>query len=84
MHLYGTEEVRKRELLDSGCPLRLSSSASSALFGYIDGYNFYYSINKPATLRLGWCDFSKLAERFASRAFESRYVVGAVKYYTSK
>ena len=51
---------------------------------YIDGYNFYYSINKPATLGLGWCNFSKLAERLAARAFEDRYAVGAVKYYTSK
>jgi len=51
---------------------------------YIDGYNFYYSINKPTTLRLGWCNFSKLAERLATRAFEKRYAVGAVKYYTSK
>ncbi len=51
---------------------------------YIDGYNFYYSINKRATLHLGWCNFSKLAERLAARAFEGRYVVGAVKYYTSR
>jgi len=50
---------------------------------YIDGYNFYYSINKPATLRLGWCDFWKLAGCLAAHAFEDRYVVGAVKYYTS-
>jgi hypothetical protein len=51
---------------------------------YIDGYNFYYSINKPETLRLGWCNFWKLAERLAARAFEGRYVVGAVKYYTAR
>ncbi|MCX6606867.1 MAG: NYN domain-containing protein [Acidobacteria bacterium] len=51
---------------------------------YIDGYNFYYSINRSATLNLGWCNFLKLAERLAARAFEDRYVVGAVKYYTSK
>ncbi len=50
---------------------------------YIDGYNFYYSINKPTTLRLGWCNFSKLAQRLAGRAFEGRYEVGAVKYYTA-
>jgi hypothetical protein len=51
---------------------------------YVDGYNFYYSISKQETLRLGWCNFSKLADRLASRAFGGRYVVGAVKYYTSK
>lgn len=51
---------------------------------YIDGYNFYYSINKPATLHLGWCNFSKLAGCLVARAFGGRYVVGVVKYYTSK
>jgi hypothetical protein len=50
---------------------------------YIDGYNFYYSINKPETLRLGWCNFLTLGDRLASRTFGDRYVVGAVKYYTS-
>jgi hypothetical protein len=51
---------------------------------YIDGYNFYYSINRRETLHLGWCNFSVLADRLVSRAFGDRYVVGAVKYYTSK
>jgi hypothetical protein len=50
---------------------------------YIDGYNFYYSINRQ-NLRLGWCNFSILADRLVSRAFGDRYSVGAVKYYTSK
>lgn len=51
---------------------------------YIDGYNFYYSINRKDTLRLGWCNFSKLAARLVARAFGERHVVGAVKYYTSR
>jgi hypothetical protein len=47
---------------------------------YIDGYNFYYSISKrQETLALGWCNFLKLADRLAFRAFGDRYVVGAVK-----
>jgi hypothetical protein len=51
---------------------------------YIDGYNFYYSISKhKETLPLGWCNFSKLADLLAARAFGNRYVVNAVKYYTS-
>jgi hypothetical protein len=50
----------------------------------IDGYNFYYSINRRETLRLGWCNFSVLADRLAFRTFGDRYIVGAVKYYTSK
>ncbi len=51
---------------------------------YIDGYNFYYSINKRETLHLGWCNFSKLAGRLASRAFGEGWTLGAVKYYTSR
>lgn len=51
---------------------------------YIDGYNFYESINNDRLLRLGWCNFSKLAERLASRAFNNRYEIGTVKYYTSE
>ncbi|MGD0910158.1 MAG: hypothetical protein ABSA96_21460 [Candidatus Acidiferrales bacterium] len=43
---------------------------------YIDGYNFYYSINKQETLHLGWCNVSILADRLAYRAFGDLYVVG--------
>lgn len=49
---------------------------------YIDGYNFYYSIDHRATLRLGWCDLYKLGERIATEAF-GPMKLGAVKYYTA-
>ncbi|MGB7720658.1 MAG: NYN domain-containing protein [Bryobacteraceae bacterium] len=49
---------------------------------YIDGYNFYCSINHRSTLRLGWCNFIKLSHRLADRAFGS-HRLGAVKYFTA-
>jgi hypothetical protein len=51
---------------------------------YIDGYNFYQSINNPELLHLGWCDLGKLATRLVTRAFGYRYDIGMVKYYTAK
>jgi hypothetical protein len=66
-----------------GPPPSEARRAGKTVNVYIDGYNFYYSINRRH-LRLGWCNFSKLAHRLASRAFADRYAVGAVKYYTSK
>jgi dCMP deaminase len=51
---------------------------------YIDGYNFYGFINKPETLRLGWCNFLTLAHRLSTKAFPKGYSLGAVKYYTSR
>jgi uncharacterized LabA/DUF88 family protein len=55
----------------------------SGVYVYIDGYNFYYGINKPGWLKYGWCNFSKLAKRFAERAFGSSFPVDEVKYYTA-
>jgi hypothetical protein len=49
---------------------------------YIDGYNFYCSINHRSTLRLGWCNFIKLSHRLADRAFGG-HRLGAVKYFTA-
>lgn len=50
---------------------------------YIDGYNFYYGINKEGWLKCGWCNFSKLSRVLATRAFGSSVEVGKVKYFTS-
>lgn len=61
-----------------------SSQTRKIVNVYIDGYNFYQSINKPHLLHLGWCDLSKLAARLTSRAFNDHYTLGVVKYYTAK
>lgn len=55
----------------------------SGVHVYIDGYNFYCGINKPGWLKYGWCNFSKLANRLAERAFGSSSQVDEVKYYTA-
>lgn len=59
-------------------------SPPSVVNVYIDGYNFYYSISKrrPPFLKLGWCDFSILAEKLVEKAFPGASV-GAVKYFTA-
>ncbi len=43
---------------------------------YIDGYNFYSFVNRPETLRLGWCNFVTLADRLATKVFPSGYSLG--------
>jgi dCMP deaminase len=50
---------------------------------YVDGYNFYYSINHAATLHLGWCNFYSLGYSLTRKAFPSA-VLGTVKYYTAR
>lgn len=52
------------------------------VYAFIDGYNFYYSINYPDLLPLGWCNFTLLARRLAQRAFQLSEVA-CVKYYTA-
>ncbi len=51
---------------------------------YIDGYNFYAGINHPGWLELGWCNFLRLAHRFASRPQDPSVVDVFVKYFTAK
>lgn len=55
-----------------------------SVYVYIDGYNFYCGINNKGWLKYGWCNFSKLAERLAQRAFLSSCAVGQVNYYTTR
>ena len=52
------------------------------VYVYIDGYNFYYSINYPDLLPLGWCNFKLLARRLAQKAFQLSEIA-CVKYYTA-
>ena len=52
------------------------------VYVYIDGYNFYYSIDYPDLLPLGWCNFTLLARRLAQKAFRLS-AVACVKYYTA-
>ena len=47
---------------------------------YIDGYNFFYSIDDPDRLYLGWCDFRKLAEKHFLQKGES---LDTIKYFTA-
>jgi uncharacterized LabA/DUF88 family protein len=56
---------------------------------YIDGYNLYQAINHyepPDLLRLGWCNYQRLAELLVEKSFacptERRNV--QVKYFTSR
>src|SRR5580658_141993 len=56
---------------------------------YIDGYNLYHAINRyepPDLLRLGWCNYQRLADLLVEQSFaggvEKRNV--QVKYFTSR
>ena len=51
---------------------------------FVDGYNFYAGINRPGWLELGWCNFMKLARRFASERPDSAGLNVYVKYFTAK
>ena len=48
----------------------------------IDGFNFYYGIDKPKKLPIGfaWCDFRKLGERFFICDGD---VLERIRYFTS-
>lgn len=79
------DQAQMREEVPSIAPLALPSRRFHV---YVDGYNFYKSINfsdPPWLLRLGWCNLQRLGELLVENSFES---IGAcdvvVKYFTTR